>query len=158
MKKHIIIFLAIIISFSLSANDNIKRHGISAHLGGTISLFEFGYQYNFLSLNNHQLSANIGINTAILSFGIPVGLEYSYGKNNKFILGIKAMPFWSIELFPGEGRMKPSPIMYSLKLGYGRMIHPKGQDYLLSFYASPVFDLDNKRMIPWGGISITHCF
>lgn len=158
MKKLILLFLALTLTFSLWANETIPRHGLSAHIGGALSLYECDYQYRFLVKDKHAISATVGINSAAINLGFPVGINYTYGTKNQLLLGVLFLPEVLLLSFDEEVVVPYWSYWANLRIGYGREIEIFKQSVTLSIYASPVVNLIYERVGFWAGIGFTQYF
>ena len=86
------IILAVLCISSLFAENQISRHGLTLHAGGSLAMFEYEYQYKFMVKDKHTLSATVGINSFAINLGFPVGINYTYGQQNQLLLGVRFMP------------------------------------------------------------------
>ncbi|MCK4531153.1 MAG: hypothetical protein KAU44_08230 [Candidatus Marinimicrobia bacterium] len=156
MKKLIILFLSLIIF--LPAEDKIQRNAFVVDLGGPGGITTLEYQFTFIKKNNHTLSIPLAFGTGGLWFTAGTGLQYTYGDNNRLLLGM----YFLEELIADfdneyeddwffESRLMP-------KLGYQRKTQLFYRDIYVHIYFSPMIRLSDGRFIPWFGLGIMQNF
>jgi hypothetical protein len=156
MKKLILLLLALTLSFSLFAENEIPRHGLTLHVGGAAAMCEFEYQYRFFVSDKHAFSASVAINTVGLNIGFPIGLNYTYGQKNQLLLGLRFVPNL---FFSSEDIGAPFwAYLANLRVGYGREIVLFKNNFTLYAYASPFISLESGVALPWAGIGLTYYF
>jgi hypothetical protein len=158
MKKPLLLFLVLALCFSVYAGDEISRHGLTFHVGGSGSACEFEYQYRFVVSDKHAFSASVGINTVGFNLGFPLGLNYSYGQKNQLLVGLRFVPNM---LFGSTDEEVSAPFwsyLANLRIGYGRELLLFKQDFTFYIYASPFMNLESGAALPWAGIALTHYF
>ena len=158
MKKLLIFILTLTLTFSLWAENEIPRHGLTLHVGGAVAMFEYEYQYRFMVSDKHIFSASVAINSAAINIGFPVGFNYTYGQKNQFLVGIRFVPEVLLISFDDEVVVPSWSYLANLRLGYGREIVLFKQNYTLYAYLSPVINLLSGIALPWAGIGLTQYF
>lgn len=159
MKKTLFLILTLILIFPLRAENEIPRHGLGVHLGGSLSLFEWEYQYRFIVQDKHAFSVSAGINSIAINIGFPMGINYTYGGKNQLLLGLRFLPTVLLISFDEEVEVPTWTYFFPiLRVGYGREMMIFKQAYTLYLYASPMFNLNDNSIIPWGGLGLTRYF
>lgn len=157
MKKLLLLILTLILIFPLRAENNIPRHGLTAHIGGSLALVECEYQYRFIVRDKHTISATVGVNSAAVAIGFPIGINYTYGNKNQLLLGLRFVPDVLLISFDNEVEVPQWNYFANLRIGYGREIELFKQACTLFAYASPAVNL-NGTFFPWAGIGLTQYF
>ena len=158
MKKLILLFLVLALSFSLYAENEVSHHGITLHVGGSGSLFELEYQYGFFVNDKHAFSASVAINTVGFNIGFPIGLNYTYGQKNQLLMGLRFVPNILFDSFDEEVDVPFWSYLANLRIGYGRELILFKQNYTLYAYLSPFMNLESIMILPWVGIGLTKYF
>lgn len=158
MKKLTLLILTLLMAFQLLAENEIPRHGITLHVGGAGTMFEFEYQYSFANWDKHTLSATAAINTLGLNIGFPLGLNYTYGQKNQLLVGLRFVPNILFDSFDEEVEVPFWSYLANLRIGYGREFVLFKQNFTLYAYASPIMNLESGMILPWAGVGLTHYF
>ncbi len=158
MKKPILLILSLCLTFSLWAENEIPRHGLSTHIGGSLALVEYEYQYRFIVREKHAISATAGINSIAIALGFPIGINYTYGHKNQLLLGLRFLPSVLIMSFDDEIEVPAWIYFTNFRIGYGREIMLFKQPCTLYLYASPAVSLVHGNIIPWAGLGLTQYF
>lgn len=140
------------------ADNKVPRHGLTAHIGGSLALVESEYQYRFIIRDKHTLSATAGINSMAITLGFPIGINYTYGQKNQLLLGLRFLPSVLIISFDDEIEVPTWIYFTNFRIGYGREIILFKQPCTLYAYASPAVNLVHGTIIPWAGIGLTQYF
>lgn len=146
------------LTFSLWAENEIPRHGLTSHLGGTAAIAELEYQYRFFVSDRHAFSATAAINTVGVNIGFPIGLNYTFGQKNQLLLGVRVVPNILFGSFDEEVDVPFWSYLLNLRVGYGRELRLFKEDFTLYIYASPFMNPGSGRILPWAGIGLTHYF
>jgi hypothetical protein len=157
MKKSLLLILTLILIFPLRAENSIPRHGVTAHIGGSLALVECEYQYRFIVKDKHAFSATVGINSAAVAIGFPIGINYTYGNKNQLLLGLRFIPSVLVISFDNDVEVPQWVYFANLRIGYGREITLFKQPCTLYAYVSPAANL-NGTFLPWAGIGLTQYF
>jgi opacity protein-like surface antigen len=159
MKKRCIFIFIFILMFSAAIRaDDIPRHGLTSHIGGSGALFELEYQYRFAVSEKHAFSATAAVNTVGLNIGFPVGFNYTCGQRNQLLLGIRFVPNILFGSFDEEVEVPFWSYLANLRIGYGRELLLFKEEFTLFIYASPFINLKSGRILPWAGIGLTSYF
>jgi len=158
LKKLILLFFSLTFAFSLWAEYQIPRHGLTAHLGGVASLYEIEYNYRFLVKEKHAFSLSIAINSAAINVGFPLGINYTYGQKNQFFASIRFVLDVLLISFDEEVIVPSWAYFANLRVGYGREIVLFKQKCTLYAYVSPAINLISGKTLPWAGIGLTQYF
>ena len=158
MKKLLLLMLTLILIIPLRAENNIPRHGVTVHAGGSGALCELEYQYRFILRDKHTISATIAINTVGFNIGFPMGFNYTYGQKNQLILGIRFVPNIIFSSFDDEVEAPFWSYLGNLRIGYGREVVLFKENCTLYIYASPFMNLESEQALPWVGIGLTQYF
>jgi len=158
MKKLFLLFLLFASTISLQAENDVRKHGLSYHLGGSVSLYEFEYQYKFLIINKHSLSASVAISSAAINVGFPVGINYVYGQQEQLLIGVRFSPDVLLLSFDEEVVVPYWNYFINLRIGYGREILLFKHPYTFYIFASPILSINSGKFLPWAGIGFTHYF
>lgn len=153
---HVITLFLIIASTVLA--DDIRRHGLSLHAGGAASFFEYEYQYKLVAHEKLSISATAGVNTSLISFGFPVGLNVTYGQKNQLLLGLRFIPDVLVISFDEEVIVPYWNYYANLRVGYGRELSIFNQKFTMYLYASPLINLTRDSNFLWGGLALTRYF
>jgi opacity protein-like surface antigen len=159
MIKHLIstLILIFITALALQAGD-IQRHGVTAHIGGAGTLFEFEYQYRFFLHDKNACSVCVGVNSVGFNVGFPIGFNYIYGQKNQLLLGVRFVPNILFSSFDEEVEVPFWSYLANLRIGYGRELLLFKENFTLFIYASPFMNLGSGRVLPWAGVGLTSYF
>jgi hypothetical protein len=144
--------LIFLFCFSLYAQE-INKMGFVEILGQSGGVgFNFEKKYD-------NWKVRYGISTAILAFGIPIGIDYCFGAADQIMTGISVIP--SVLIFPMFGETNFIPFLgVSGNIAYR---HVFLNDKFLQFSFNPshikIFGqgkgiITNYHIIPWFGIGI----
>ena len=158
MKKIILLFLVLILTLSLWAENELPHYGTTLHVGGSGSLLELEYQYRFFVNDKHAFSASVAINTVGFNIGFPVGLNYTYGHKNQLFVGLRFVPNILFDSFDEEVDVPFWSYLANFRIGYGRELVLSKQNYTLYVYLSPFMNVESGMVLPWAGVGLTHYF
>jgi Outer membrane protein beta-barrel domain len=89
MKKTILLLLACYLTvFAFAQEEKPSRHAISLNYGGPSSKFHAEYQYQLIAKEKHHLGVSAGVGYIFGGVGIPIGLQYRFGKIHQIETGI----------------------------------------------------------------------
>jgi hypothetical protein len=152
------IFIFILIFSAALRAEDISRHGLTSHLGGTAAIAELEYQYRFFVSDRHAFSATAAINTVGLNIGFPLGLNYTCGQKNQLLLGVRFVPNILFSSFDEEVDVPFWSYLLNVRIGYGRELRLFKEPFTLYIYASPFMNPGSGRILPWAGIGLTQYF
>jgi hypothetical protein len=158
MKKFTFFLIIMTLTCSLSAENEIPRHGLTLHVGGAGAAVEFEYQYRFAVNDKHAFSACIGLNSVGFNVGFPLGVNYTYGQKNQLLLGLRFVPNVLFSSFDEEVEVPFWSFLANFRIGYGRELRIFKQDFTLYAYLSPFMNMESDMILPWLGIGLTQYF
>ncbi|MCF7833351.1 MAG: porin family protein [Candidatus Marinimicrobia bacterium] len=88
MKKIIILLLVFCLTVFAFAEDKPYRHGLSLNYGGPSSKFHAEYQYQLIAKEKHHLGVSAGVGYIFGGVGIPIGVQYRFGKIHQLETGL----------------------------------------------------------------------
>jgi len=89
MKKTIIILLSFCLAvFAFAQEEKPYRHAISLNYGGPSSTVHAEYQYQLVAKEKHHLGVSAGVGYIFGGVGIPIGIQYRFGKIHQLETGL----------------------------------------------------------------------
>ena len=141
MKKTIIILLSFcFVVFAFAQEEKPYRHGISVNYGGPSSTIHVEYQYQLIAKEKHHVGLSAGVGYIFGGVGIPIGIQYRFGKIHQLETGLYYSQLAS-SVTTGSN--------ISLRLGY-RFNY---KQFFAHAYVSPMMGVSYSRS-PWIGFGL----
>jgi hypothetical protein len=141
MKKFILILFALCLTvFVFAQEEKPSRHVISLNYGGPSSTAHAEYQYQLIAKEKHHLGVSAGVGYIIGGVGIPIGLQYRFGKIHQLETGL---------YYSQLASSVTTSFNISLRLGY-RFNY---KQFFVHAYVSPMMGVSYSSS-PWVGLGI----
>ena len=141
MKKIILLLLACcLFVFAVAQEEKPSRHAISLNYGGPSSRFHAEYQYQLIAKEKHHLGLSAGVGYIFGGVGIPIGIQYRFGKIHQLETGL---------YYSQLASSVTTSFNISLRLGY-RFNY---KQFFAHAYVSPMMGVSYSSS-PWFGFGI----
>jgi len=141
MKKMIIVLLSLcFIVFAFAQEEKPYRHGISVNYGGPSSTIHAEYQYQLIAKEKHHVGLSAGVGYIFGGVGIPIGIQYRFGKIHQLETGL---------YYSQLASSVTTSFNISLRLGY-RFNY---KQFFAHAYVSPMMGVSYSGS-PWLGFGI----
>ncbi len=141
MKKILVLLLACcLFVFAFAQEENPYRHAISLNYGGPSSTIHAEYQYQLIAKEKHHLGVSAGVGYIFGGVGIPIGIQYRFGKIHQLETGL---------YYSQLASSVTTSFNISLRLGY-RFNY---KQFFAHAYVSPMMGVSYSRS-PWVGLGI----
>lgn len=161
MKKYLFLILFLIAISQSFAEENTQRHSLSLNIGGPQSNGYFEYQYLISESPQGNVSFSFGAGMLSNQFTLPIGLVYTFGQKNQFLLGFHYVPYIRSNYMIFFESFWPPPIITeynynsaSLRLGYRKNFKIQNENLFIQAFLSPVISFENDATRIYPGIGM----